>query len=82
MLFSKPYHVILVADGQVLKDIENVKSFKVDIAQYVRKYMIDPPKDVTTLPPEYIKSQLQFYERAYLELLDLASTKLDMRTRA
>lgn len=72
----------MVADGQILKDIENVKSFKVDIAQFVRKYMIEPPKDVVTLPPDYVKSQMQFYERAYLELLDLASTKLDTRTRA
>ena len=32
MLFSKPYQVIFIADGQILKDVEEVKSFKIDIS--------------------------------------------------
>ena len=34
---------------------------------------------MTVLPPDYVESQVKFYERAYLEVLDLLSDKLDAR---
>jgi hypothetical protein len=67
-------------DGQDLAN-SKVKRIVVDIATYIRKYQIKPPKMISKLPQDYIDSQKVFYDRAYLEILELCSETLDNRTK-
>ena len=77
-LWSGPFNVIFMKDGAKLKGAK-VKSVKVDISKFIKKYRLKPPKYIAELPHEYLQQQREFFERAYLELLEFCSNKLDDR---
>lgn len=78
-LWSGPVYVIVMKDGSNLKSAGKVRSIKVDISKFIRKYRLKPPKFIAQLPQDYLNKQQEFFERAYLELLEFCSTKLDER---
>ena len=77
-MWNGPFNVIFMKDGTKLLD-GKVKSIKVDISVFIKKYKIKPPKFIAELPDDYIRTQKTFFERAYLELLEYCSDKLDDR---
>ena len=79
-MWDSPIEVVFVEDGAKLSDPKLI-SFKCDISKYIRKYQIKPPKNIATLPDSYIQSQKSFFERGYLEILELCNKKLDARTK-
>ena len=61
--------MIFVKDGSKLSD-PKTKSIKCNISKFIQKYMIEPPKFIAKLPEEYVRSQMTFFERAYMEILE------------
>ena len=59
-------------DGADL-DKKDTKSVKVDISYYVKKYMISPPKFLSSVPKSHVEIQSKFYRRSFLELMDKCS---------
>ena len=52
---------------------KDTRSIKVDISAYVKKYMITPPKFMSSIPDSHIQMQRKFYRRSFAELLDKVS---------
>lgn len=59
-MWDNPFYVVFIKDGCQLTD-PKAKSIKVDIAAFIRKYQIKPPKFIARLPEDYIKAQQTFY---------------------
>jgi hypothetical protein len=52
---------------------KDTRSCKVDICEFVKKYMITPPKFLNSIPESHIQVQKKFYRRSFTELLDKCS---------
>lgn len=66
-------YIFIVEDGSC---IQNCVNFKVDLLVYLRKYYIEPPKNISQLPPQFLKLDQKFKKQAYRELMELCNEKL------
>jgi hypothetical protein len=65
-------YVVFVEDGSCLQTCKNIR---LDISEYMKKYYMKPPKNISRLPDHYIKLTKKFLKRAFKELLEACSQK-------
>ena len=75
-IFNKPFHVVFIKDGSKLSNKKTMNA-RCNISKYIKKYMIEPPKHIARLPDSYIESQMTFFERAYMEILEFCNENLN-----
>lgn len=72
--------MLFLENGANIKDPET-KSFKLNVNKYINKYQLKVSKFLSSRPKALREAQERFNERAYAELLEACSDKINKKRK-
>tara|TARA_B110000285_G_C15048135_1_gene575482 strand:+ start:1073 stop:1369 length:297 start_codon:yes stop_codon:yes gene_type:complete len=72
--------VLFLENGASIKDPET-KSFKLNVNKFINKYALKVSKFLSARPKALLDAQERFNERAYAELLEACSDKINKKRK-
>ena len=76
----EPLYVVFIEDGTKISS-QKTRSFKLDINKYIQKYKLKISKFLNKTPTALIEAQRKFNERAFAELLEDCTNKVNKRIK-